>query len=276
MMTGTQTLPFRVLPPLGPRRMLGSGRAGALIERNLRVYRGGWVVLISGVFEPLFYLFSVGVGVAQLVGTVRLESGQVVTYTQFVAPAMLAASAMNGAVFDATFNVFFKLKYHKLYDSVLATPVTPVDIAVGEIGWALMRGTFYSAAFLVVMVAMGLVASWWAVLVLPAALLIGFAFAAVGLAGTTYMRTWQDFEFVGLATLPMFLFSATFFPLSTYPPSWQWVVQLSPLYHAAALVRELTTGTVGGQSIVHVLVLLTLGLVGTAVAGRRLEKLLLR
>lgn len=272
----TQTLPLRVLPPGLGGRLLGSGRATSLIERNMQVYRRSWIVLISGVFEPLFYLFSVGVGVAQLVGTVHLDNGQVVTYTQFIAPAMLAASAMNGAVFDATFNVFFKLKYAKLYEAVIATPVTPRDIAAGEIAWALMRGSFYSAAFLIVMVAMQLVASWWAVLVLPAALLIGFAFAAVGLAATTFMRTWQDFEYVTLAVMPMFLFSATFFPLSTYAPSFRWVVQLSPLYHGAGLVRELTTGTVSAQSVVHVLVLAALGLFGLVVAGRRLEKLLVR
>lgn len=271
----TQTLPFRVVPPMG-RGLLGSGRAASLIERNMRVYRRGWIVLISGVFEPLFYLFSVGVGVAALVGTVALPNGQVVTYTEFIAPAMLAASAMNGAVFDATFNVFFKLKYNKLYEAVLATPVTPRDIAAGEIAWALMRGTFYSAAFLVVMVLMGLVSSWWTVFVLPAALLIGLAFAAVGLAATTYMRTWQDFEYVTLAVMPMFLFSATFFPLSTYPDSFRWVVQLSPLYHGAALIRELTTGTESAQSLLHVAVLVGLGLIGVVVAGRRLEKLLMR
>jgi lipooligosaccharide transport system permease protein len=271
-----QTGSFRVLPPAGLPRLLGTGRATAVIERNVRVYQHGWIVLISGLFEPLFYLFSVGVGVAQLVGTVTLESGQVVSYTEFVAPAMLAASAMNGAVVDSTFNVFFKLKYAKLYDAVLATPVTPADIAAGEIAWALIRGSFYSAAFLLVMAAMGLVTSWWVLLVLPAALLIGFAFAAVGLAATTYMRTWQDFEYIMLATLPMFLFSATFFPLATYPAALQGVVQVSPLYHAAALIRELTTGSVSMQSVVHALVLLALGLVGLVLAGRRLEKLLLR
>jgi lipooligosaccharide transport system permease protein len=123
---------------------------------------------------------------------------------------------------------------------------------------------------------MGLVSSWWAVLVLPAAILIGFAFAAIGMACTTFMKSWQDFEYVTLATLPMFLFSATFFPLSVYPSSLQWVVQISPLYHAAALVRELTTGAVGMSSAGHVGVLVALGVVGVWVAGRRLEKLLLK
>jgi lipooligosaccharide transport system permease protein len=270
----TQTVPFRIAPP-GLRRLLGTGRASAVVERNVRVYRAGWAVLLSGLFEPLFYLFSVGVGVAQLVGDVQLPGGRVVTYTTFIAPAMLASSAMNGALYDATFNIFFKLKYAKLYDAVLATPVTAADVAAGEIAWALLRGAFYSSTFFLVMLVMGLVGSWWAVLVLPVTVLIGFAFAAVGMACTTYLKSWQDFEYVTLATLPMFLFSATFYPLSVYPDSVRWVVQLSPLYHAAALVRELTTGAVGWVSLVHVAVLLVLGLVGAAVTGRRLERLLL-
>ena len=158
-----QTKPFRVLAPLGARRLLGTGRATALIERNARVYHHAWIVLISGLFEPLFYLFSVGVGVAQLVGTVSLTDGQAVSYTEFVAPAMLAASAMNGAVFDATFNVFFKLKYIKLYDQMLVTPLTTADVARGEIAWGQLRGASYSAMFLVVMAAMGLTHTGWAV-----------------------------------------------------------------------------------------------------------------
>jgi lipooligosaccharide transport system permease protein len=270
----TQTLPLRIAPP-SVRRLLGTGRAGSVVERNVRVYRAGWPVLLSGLFEPLFYLFSVGVGVAKLVGDVELPGGQVVTYTAFIAPAMLAASAMNGALYDATFNIFFKLKYAKLYDAVLATPVTPADVAAGEIAWALMRGAFYSTTFFLVMLGMGLVSSWWAVLVLPVTVLIGFAFAAVGMACTTWLKSWQDFEYITLATLPMFLFSATFYPITVYPESVRWLVQLSPLYHAAALVRELTIGTVGWVSLVHVAVLLSMGVVGAAVTGRRLERLLL-
>ena len=271
----TQTLPLRVVPPGVIGRLVGTGGARYLIERNARVYRTGWAVLVSGIFEPVFYLFSVGVGVARLVGDVELPGGQVISYTAFIAPAMLASSAMNGAMYDATFNLFFKLKYNKLYDAVLATPVTPVDVAAGEIGWALMRGSFYSACFLVVMLVMGLIGSWWAVLALPAVVLIGFAFAAVGTAATTYMKSWQDFEYVTLVTLPMFLFSATFYPLSTYPPALQRVVQLSPLYHGAALLRELTTGAVSAASLVHVAFLAALGVVGVLVTGRRLERLLL-
>jgi lipooligosaccharide transport system permease protein len=274
-MTGS-TLLLRVAPPGIGRRLIGTGGARYLIERNIRVYRTGWAVFVSGLFEPVFYLFSIGIGVAQLVGDVELPGGMLVTYTAFIAPAMLASSAMNGAIFDATFNLFFKLKYNKLYDAVLATPVTPVDVAAGEIAWALMRGTIYSATFILVMLAMGLILSWWALLALPAVVLVGFAFAAIGCAATTYMKSWQDFEYVTVISIPMFLFSATFYPLSVYPESLQWVVRCSPLYHAAALLRELTTGTVSAGSFVHVLVLLALGLVGVVITGRRLEKLLLK
>jgi lipooligosaccharide transport system permease protein len=265
---------MRLTPPL-LHRFVGTGGARHLVERNARVYRREWLVLVSGFLEPVFYLFSIGVGVSKLVGDVTLPGGEVVTYTAFVAPAMLAASAMNGAIIDATFSLFFKLKYNKLYDAVLATPVTPVDVAIGEIAWALMRGSLYSISFVGVMLLMGLISSWWAVLTIPAVVLTGYAFAAIGTACTTYMRSWQDFSYITLVQLPIFLFSATFYPLSVYPESLQWVVRCSPLYHAATLMRELTTGTVGLGSLVHVAVLVALGVVGMVVTGRRLEKLLL-
>jgi lipooligosaccharide transport system permease protein len=223
----------------------------------------------------VFYLFSLGVGLGALVGTVTTDSGTEVPYAAFVAPALLAASAMNGAVYDSTFNVFFKLKYAKLYDSVLSTPLGPRDVAVGEISWALMRGQVYAIAFLIVAAVAGLVQSWWALLALPAATLIGFAFASVGMAATTYMRSWVDFDYVQLAILPMFLFSATFFPLSTYPPSLQWVVQATPLYHGVALVRDLMIGSISAGMLWHVAYLVVMGLVGFVIAARRLERLLL-
>ena len=88
-------------------------------------FRHGWVVLVSGFFEPVFYLFSLGVGLGALIGTRDAGRRPKVAYATFVAPALLASSAMNGAVFDSTFNIFFKIKYAKLYDSVLATPLGP-------------------------------------------------------------------------------------------------------------------------------------------------------
>jgi lipooligosaccharide transport system permease protein len=150
------------------------------------------------------------------------------------------------------------------------------DVALGEIGWALIRGGFYAVAFMLVMLAMGLVHSAWAILAVPTALLIGFAFAAAGMAATTYFRSWQHFEFVTLATLPMFLFSTTFYPLSVYPRGIQLVVDVTPLYQGIALLRGLTLGYVNPGLLWHVLYLAVMGLAGLALASRRLSRLLLR
>ena len=259
----------RILPPA----LLAGRRAPRILERKLMVYRRLWVHLITGFFEPVFYLLSIRVGIGKLVGDVNL-GGHAVSYASFVAPALLAASAMNGAVFDSTFGVFFNLKYAKTYDAILATPMAVDDVALGEIAWALLRGLMYATAFLVVMAAMGLVHSFWAIAALPGSTLIGFAFGAVGMAGTSYMRSWLDFEFVQLSILPLFLFSATFYPLSTYPRTLQILVQCTPLYQGVAIERALTTGTVGPDILLHVLYLVVMGLVGLRVASRRMHRLL--
>jgi lipooligosaccharide transport system permease protein len=197
-----------------------------------------------------------------------------VPYDQFVAPGLMAASAMNGAIYDSTMNVFHKLKWARIYDAALATPMSAGDVAMGEITWALIRGQIYAVGFLAVMWALGLVGSPWVVLALPACALIGLAFASLGFAVTTYMRGFSDFEFVPTATMPMFLFSATFFPLSSYG-SWAWLVQLSPLYHGVALVRAANAGVFTAACIGHIAVLVAVAAVGMRVAARRLGTLLL-
>ncbi|HEY7145884.1 MAG TPA: ABC transporter permease [Streptosporangiaceae bacterium] len=273
-----RALPLRVLPAplLAAARGLGGRRSGHLIERHARAYQHAWLQLVSGVFEPLFYLLAIGVGIGKLVGGVSGPGGAPVSYASFVAPALLATAAANGAVFDSTFNVFFRLKYAKLYDATLATPMGAGDVALGEIGWALLRGGLYAIAFTMVMLAMGLVHSVWAVAALPVALLIGFGFAATGMAATTFMKSWQHFEFVTVALLPMFLFSATFYPLSVYPGPVRVIVEWSPLYQGVVLMRGLTLGVVGPGLLWHVAYLALLGLAGLAVAGRRITRLLLR
>ena len=250
------------------------GRGALLFERNWMVYRRTWMIIFSGLFEPLFYLASMGIGLGHYVPHVDVEGVGAISYASFIAPALLASAAMNGAVYDST-NVFWKMKYAKTYDAMLATPIGPTDIAVGETSWALFRGLLYAGAFLAVSGALGLIHSAWAVLALPAALLIGFGFAGVGIAGTTYMRNWQDFEFLAIVQLPMFLFSATFYPLSVYPEALQWVVRCTPLYNAIELMRSLMLGPVGWYQLVNVAYMVAMGLIGVWIAGRRVHKLLL-
>lgn len=265
----TTTLVRRIAPP-----SLGRIRARYVLERNVLVYRRLWLIVFSGFFEPVFFLFSIGVGISKLVGDVVGPNGQPVEYTAFVAPALLAASAMNGAVFESTMNIFWKLKWAKVYDGMLAAPLNVWDIAIGEITWSQIRGGLYAGAFLIVALAMGLLQSWWAILALPAALLIGVAFGAVGFATTTFLKSWQDFDLVTLVTMPLFLFSATFYPLEVYPPALQLITQVSPLYHGVEIIRALTLGTVTTTIFAHIAFLIVMTLVGLAITARRLERLL--
>jgi lipooligosaccharide transport system permease protein len=253
-----------------------AGRSHALLERNATAARRTFLAFVSGFFEPVFFLLAMGGGLGSLVGTLPGPDGAPISYAAFIAPGLLAASAMNGAVFDSTYNVFFKLKYSKLYDAMLATPLGPVDVALGEIGWALIRGGLYSLGFLAVMAGFGLLTSPWALLALPAALVVAFAFAAVGMAATSYMRSWQDFDLVTLVVLPMFLFATTFYPLSVYPRWLQVVVECLPLYHAVELMRGLTTGAVHIGMLGHLGYFAVMIVVGLVVAARRLDTLLLK
>ena len=261
------------------RTRLGTARRPAIgglliVERNVMVYRRTWMILFSGFFEPLFYLFFFVYPLQEFIGDVTFE-GATIEYAAFVAPALLAASAMNGAFYDAT-NVFWKLRYGKVYESILATPVGPKDVAVGETIWAVVRSLLYSAAFLITIVALGLVDSPWAILALPACFVIGFGFAGAGIAAVTWMRTWKDFDLIQLIMLPMFMFSATFYPISVYPQVLEWIVRCLPLYHGIELVRALTIGAVGPFQLVNVAYLAALGVVGMYVASLRIDKLLLK
>jgi lipooligosaccharide transport system permease protein len=257
-----------------PLALLGGRHASRVLERNILVYRRSWIFIISGFFEPLFYLLSIGVGLSHLVGPINVD-GKLVPYTAFVAPGLLASSAMNGAMLDSTFLVFFKLKIAKTYDAMLSTPLGVNDVALGELSWCVLRGSLYSAAFLAIMAILGYIVSPWAVLCWPAAILISLAFASAGMAGTTYMRTWQDFDMVSLAFIPLFLFSATFYPITVYPGWLQAVVKCTPLYQGVVIVRAADLGIFSWTLLAHIAYLVAMAIGGVVITRRRLGKLLL-
>ncbi|KZE93648.1 MULTISPECIES: ABC transporter permease [unclassified Agromyces] len=263
----------------------GTGRrgVGALYAGNSRavMYRGwratrstNWLVMLSGLFEPIFYLLSLGIGLGALVGTVAVD-GREVPYAAFIAPALLAVAAMNGAIYDSTWNVFFKIRFAKLYEGMLATSLGPLDVALGEIALALLRGALYAGGFMLVMQVLGLNLSWWAVLAIPAVLLIAFGFASIGMAITSYLTTFQQMDWINFVMLPMFLFSATFYPLTVYPEPVQWLIQALPLWHGVELVRGLTTGVVGPELLVHVAYYAAMIAVGLVFTTKRLRALFL-
>ncbi len=264
------TLTSRIFPP-SLRTLRHPER---ILERQwVEIRRGTWKVLLTGFFEPFFYLVSMQVGLNSLIGTLEVD-GQVVSYVQFVAPALFAASAMNGAVFESTLNFFARLRYSKAYDAVLATPMSTADVAVGEMLNATARGLLYSIAFLVTMAAMGTVGSWWALALPLVSVVISLSISGVGMAATTAMRGWSDAEYVNAIVLPVFLFSATFYPVSAYG-SWAWVANISPLYHAVVVCRSLNLGVIGWPIVGHLAVLVVIGAVGFMITSRRINTLLL-
>jgi lipooligosaccharide transport system permease protein len=261
-----------------PRRGVGAlyaGNSRAVMYRGWRATRStNWLVMVSGLFEPIFYLLSLGIGLGALVGTVMVD-GREIEYAAFIAPALLAVAAMNGAIYDSTWNVFFKIRFAKLYEGMLATSLGPLDVALGEISLALLRGALYAGGFMLVMQVLGLNLSWWAVLAIPAVLLIAFGFASIGMAITSYLTTFQQMDWINFVMLPMFLFSATFYPLTVYPEPIQWMIQALPLWHGVELVRGLTTGVVGPALLVHVAYYLVMIVVGMVFTTKRLRALFL-
>jgi lipooligosaccharide transport system permease protein len=244
-----------------------------LTERNLLVTRQSIWVAIAGALEPVFFLLSIGIGVGAFVGDLTVGD-QVVSYRSFVAPALLAVTAMNGAVFESTFNFFVKLRYMKTYDAVLATPLSPRDVAMGELVFTVLRGTIYGVAFLVTMTLLGLVPSWWALGAIPVAAAVTFGFAGAGLGATTYMRSFVDFDKVWIVVMPLFLFSGTFFPLDDYPGWIATLVRVLPLHQGIEACRLLVLGQPSWAVLGHVAYLLAMGAIGLQIAGRRIAVLL--
>jgi lipooligosaccharide transport system permease protein len=264
--------------PVMTMTMPSPRRALRMVQRNLLVYKHTWLVILSGFFEPVFYLAGIGVGLGALVPDI-----EGVNYAAFVAPGLLAASCMNGAITDGFFNIFFKLHFQNTYDGILATPMRVPDVALGEALWALSRGSLYAAAFLVVLLVLGetsgqrMLLSPLAILAWPAALLASAAFSALALCITSFARKIQDFDLVmNLIFLPMFLFSGTFFSIGSLPVPVAAVIQVTPLYHGTEMLRQLTTGRVGATLLVHVAYLMLMTVVAFTIAMRRLERALIK
>ena len=263
-------------PRLRPLKSLYGGNTRAVFARGLRVIaRNNHLIVLTGFFEPVFYLLSMGLGLGALIGTVEFY-GVEVPYAAFIAPALMAVSAMNGALYDSTMNVFFKMRYGKLYDQMLATSLGPLDVALGEILLALFRGLLYASGFMVVTTLLGLNLAWTALLAIPAALVVAFGFAAVGLAATSFMKSFQHLDLVYFVMLPMFLLSATFFPIEVYPETVQLVIMALPLWHAVDMVRQLTTGLIQPSIWGHLAYFGVMIALGTTAATLRLKALFLR
>ncbi len=256
---------------------LYAGNVRAVLERGFKVIGNqNWTIVVSGFFEPVFYLLAMGYGLGGLVGTVTGPGGAEMSYVAFIAPALLATSAMIGAIYDSTWNVFFKMRFGRIYEAMLSTSLGPLDVAAGEIAMALFRGLLYACGFLGVMGVLGIATSWWALAMVPVAVLIALGFAAVGMAVTSWFTTFQQMDLINIVLLPMFLFSATLFPIGVYPQAVQWFIQALPLWHGVELMRQLSIGAFTDATWLHLGYFVVMSVAGVAFCTLRLRALFLR
>jgi lipooligosaccharide transport system permease protein len=260
-------IPAAPIPAASPSRTL------AMVERNFMIYRRSLTPLLSAMVEPVLYLVSIGIGVGMLVGDVP---GVNVRYAAWVAPAILATTAMNTAFNQTSFGVYARIRMDRTYDAILPTPVSVTDIAYGEVLSAVINAVLTSICFVVVMTVTGLVTSPAVLLAIPASVVVGFAFGAGGLAVTTFLRDFADFQYIQLVMLPMYLFATTFYPLSTYPPALRPLIEILPLYQSIQLVREPALGALGWSALVPVAYLLAFGALAMWIAVRRMTRLMLK
>lgn len=256
--------------PIPPGAAWRWRRAAVLIERNMMIYRRSVTPLAFGLIEPIMYLLTIGFGVGALVGTVP---GVDVRYPAYVAPAILATTAMNTTFNQTCFAVFSRIKIEGTYLAIVPTPLSPADIAIGEIASALLNGLLTSIGFLAAAAILGLVVSPGILFSVVSAAVVGYAFAAGGLAVTTFVRDFPDFQLVQLFMLPMYLFATTFYPLSTYPRWLQPIIEALPLYQSIVLVRDPALGDwQAGPILFAAAYLLCFGAAATAIATRRLGR----
>jgi len=258
---------------------LGAGiyarRAHAMVERFWIAFKSStWLQILSGFVEPVFSLLAFGFGLGHFVGNVDVN-GHSISYARYIAPALLANSAMNGAIYESTCNVYFKMHFARLYQGIMATSMGPLDVALGEIAACLIRGLAYAVGFTVVMGGFGLLTGPGALLAIPAALFIAFGFAACGLAITSYL-SFQQMDWVQFAMLPMLLFSGAFYSLDIYPTPLKLIMQALPLHQGVELMRGLMLGTMSWALIGHILYFVAMAAVGVTFATKRMNALFLR
>jgi lipooligosaccharide transport system permease protein len=204
-------------------------------QRDMTLYKRSWTrTVLPNFFEPLLYLVALGIGLGVYIGT--KISGY--PYVVYIAPGLAAAAAMNGAIFETTYNVYVKLRFAKLYDAVITTPLEPEDVAFGELMWAVTRSLIYGSAFIAVMALLGYARTPLMLLALPLFVLIGAVFALVGLMFTSLVPDIDLYSFFfTLFVTPLFLFSGIFFPVESIPGGRE-IAWFSPLFHGAKALRS--------------------------------------
>jgi lipooligosaccharide transport system permease protein len=256
-----------------------SSTVGRVFEHRFLQYRRTFrSSLFSSFISPVLFLTAMGIGLGGYVSNGAALGG--VPYLVFLAPGLLAATAMQSASFEATFPIIGGLAWSRVFHAMYATPITPRDVALGNLAWIVARLTLITTIFTLVIVMFGAAESPLVVLAIPAAVLTGMAFAGPIAAFSATQKTPSKFAAIfRFGITPLFLFSGTFFPISSLPAALQALAWLTPLFHGVALTRGLSLGTLMDDPIaaaIHVIYLTTLALVGAWLTVVNIRRRLVR
>lgn len=243
-------------------------------RRNLSVYRKTWKLnILPNFFEPVLYLVAMGIGIG---GYIR-EGIEGLSYLAFIAPGLVVSSAMNGATFETTYNVFVKMNFGKTYEAITAAPVNLEDVLVGELLWATSRATVYGGIFAMVVAGFGLISPWKLPLLLPVIVLTGWLFGSIGLLYTSAIKVIDLYSFYfTLWVTPLFLFSGIFFPISRLPEWAQALAWATPLFHCVSLSKDIVHEGLGPASGVHLAYVVAVALACSTVAIARMRAITYR
>jgi lipooligosaccharide transport system permease protein len=245
-----------------------------VVQRNALVYRRVWRgSVFSSFLQPTLFFTALGLGLGAMIdaGGEALPGG--VSYAEFLAPGLLAATAMQAAAFESAWPILGKMKWHRNYDALLATPMSVRDLVFGELTWIAVRSTTIGTAFVLVMIGFGIPRSPNVALAVPAAVLTGLAFAAPIMAFTATLKDANAFNVLfRFVMTPLFLFSGVFVPIGHLPEGVAGAAWLTPLFHGVELVRGFTLDAMPATWPIHLAYLLTLTAGGAAVAERTFRR----
>ncbi len=254
-----------------------SGRFLRVWQRNLTVYQQNWKIsFIPPLLEPLFYLLAFGVGLSILVGTIHYR-GSEISYTGFIAPALLAINIMNNAFFENTYGSFVRMYYQKTFDAMMATPLSLEEIITGEIIWGATKSVMATTIMLAVISLFGLIQYPEGLLIIPLAFVGGIAFGSMGMVFTGMVTNIELFNLpIFLFITPMFLFSGTFFPVENLPEWAQQLAVLLPLTHLVNLTRSLSVGSCDTSLLTGIIYLVIMCLILFPLAIHKMHRRLIK
>ena len=188
--------------------------------------------------DPILYLGALGLGLGAFIKEING-----VPYIKFIAPGIIASSAMFGAFYECTYGTYVRMHFQKTFEAILATPVNIYELVAGELLWGATKSMIYGATIIIVISLFGLVDSYMIIFLLPVLFLCGLIFAQIAVTSAAIVPGIDSFNyFYTLFITPMFLFSGIFFPLDALPPLVSDIAYFTPLYHLVNICRAFALG----------------------------------